>query len=237
MPTERYFSPEFVASRKKVVKELRERAESPLPEPQADWGLIWVLSGPKARSTTENDTQSWYGEHQETGQRFSTGVDLARKVTARRLNKDVAEITLDDIKNHGPKIYFNGLETENEQLKLFVDSPEQFEAMYNFPVSNITITESAAIKHTGHQFDDFSQDVPDNNKVVVVTDLYHLPRIERYIKKYSDKFDSDKTVLYPSQPQTLPVRSALAEIKKIRPYIEAGILPPDTGDDEEENPA
>ena len=227
---ENYHDPEWVESRHKVVGELREISEKELPKPEFDWGTIWVISGPEL---------NWEGDkinpgersagYNQTRKRWETGLKMAREVTALRLNKKLNEVSIDDIKKHGPTIYFNGTKAHNDNFKEFARPGGQLETEFDFPSSNVRISENIGIKHTDHQFEDFPKDMlVEGNKLVIVSDLYHIPRLTRYADKYPDKFLAKQTVFYPAEPLTVPVAPTLREARKIHTYIKGGILPPDS---------
>lgn len=226
-----YFDQEQVDSRHKIMAEYRELAKQAPPLPEKDWGVIWALTGPE--ETFAEGAKAHPGEeHKTTGynqtkRRFETALRVAREVTALRLGKEVEKVTSADIKEQGPIIYWGGKAAVNDWFKEFVRSGD-YGKTYDFPVENIKITDSRTIQHTGHQFEEFPQDlIPENSKVAIVTDLYHIPRVKRYMKKHQDKFPAGKSLVYPSQPSVLPKRATLQEIRKILLYSQQGILPPE----------
>jgi len=226
-----YFDPEYRASRKRVGQELREFAETQPPSPEPDWGVIWPLVGPELtfeeQAPTVTEEAKKTVAYNQTKQRFETAINLARQVTALRLGKPFVEVTIADISQAGPTVYWNGRVEHNENLAKIVASGD-LEKKYHFPVSKILITTSQRITNTKDQFEDFPDSIlPAQEKLVVVTDLYHLPRSKRYLQKYPNKFPPDRMVLYPSQPVSLPPKMALRELKNIFPYSKKGDLPPE----------
>lgn len=225
-----YHNADWVKSRHKIVDELREISEKELPKPESNWEVVWVFSGPELNweGNKVNPGERSVGYNQ-TRKRWETGLKVAREVTACRLNKKPEEVTMEEIKKSGPKIYYNGTKEGNDNFREFSKPGGQLEIELNFPSSNVVISENADIKHTGNQFEDFpSGMVLPGNKLVIVSDLYHLPRLKRYTEKYHDKFSQEQTVFYPAEPLTVPVAPTLEEIKKIFRYIKGGILPPDS---------
>lgn len=227
---ENYFDPKYLESRKKVVREFRELAKKEPPAPEKDWEVIWPLTGPE--DTFAKAAQAHPGEehktakgYNQTRRRFETALAVVREVTAARLRKPRDEVTLDDIKAHGPCIYWNGKAATNDYLRELIESGK-FEDEFHFPGSRIRITDARDIRHTGDQFEKFPQDLfPPEGKVAIVSDLYHLPRVKRTMRKYPDKFPIERSILYPSQPLTLPTKNALREAKNIYLYSKKGILP------------
>ncbi len=226
-----YFNQEYTDSRHKVVEEYRELAKQKLPIPEQDWSVIWALSGPETtleENAPPRPKESHKAVHYNmTKRRFETALQVARSVTARRCGKKIAEVTPEDIEKQGPVVYWNGSAAQNDYFKEFIKNGELMKN-YGFPGSKIQITESRDIEHTDHQFEDFPKSlISKDNKVVIVSDFEHWPRIKRYLIKHQDKFTAATSVFYPAQPSELPVKIALQEIRKIHPYTKQGILPKD----------
>lgn len=228
MPREGYHDPSYVKSRHKAINELKELAEN-APKPQTSWQIIWVLSGPEVdfegKSVKDEMTVPGYNQ---TKQRLETGMELVKQITALRLNKKPGEVTPEDIKQTGPKIYYNGTQEHNDFCRELALPGGLMQTAYNFPGENVIITANNKITNTNDQFDDLPANLAGNNQqIVLISDLYHLPRVKRYAKKNKDKFLKNQLVFYPSLPLKLPVGKTLRDIRNIHPYIKAGFLPPD----------
>jgi hypothetical protein len=226
-----YFAPDYRASRKRVVKEYRDLVETALPIPEKNWGVIWPLVGPELTFEEQAPTVSEEAKkivaYNQTKRRFETAIHIARQVTALRVGKGLDEVTVDDIEKAGPIVYWNGRKEHNDNLTRMMASGE-LEKNYHFPISKITITTNQEITNTKEQFDDFPNTIlPQGDKVIIVTDLYHLPRTRRYLDQHPDKFSQTRSILFPSQPVRLPPKMALREIKAIFPYSQKGDLPPE----------
>lgn len=226
---ENYFDPEWVKSRRGVVRELREYAEHGPPEPQANWDVLWVLSGPQL---DWDGVQITPGEqpanYNQTRKRWETGLQLARRVTALRLKKTPDEVTMEDLATNGPMIYYNSVAAGNDLFQEFVRPGGRLETEQHFPGSKVKITANREIKHTGHQFEDFPADlIQENRKVVIISDLYHLARVKRYVEKFYEKVPPENVVLYAAEPTSLPIKDTLGEIRKIYKYAQAGIVSPE----------
>ncbi len=227
-----YFKNDWQSSREKIVKEFRELIERGQPMPQEDWSLIWVFSGPEAtfedKPNIETNAITGTNYPNQTRERFETGIRIVRAVTALRLRKQEDQISSEDIKNAGPILYFNGRDEQNEYLRGMLATGEN-KILKEIPANNIVISTSTDIENTGHQFIDFTEHfphLPPEEKTILVSDLYHLPRIKRYAetKRYSLK--KDTLVLYPTKPYILPFDESLAEIQKILPYEKKGFIDP-----------
>lgn len=210
---------------KHIVLEMqnaREGKESSLT-PQKDWDLVWVLSGPEI--TLSPDEQETEGGNQ-TRERFATGLALLREVTALRLGKALEEVTGEDVQKYGPRLYYNGTKEHDLALRDWMNGTD-FEG-FKVPMESIELSDwPEDIRHTGDQFADFDKRfVPSaSGKLVVVTDLYHLPRTKRYFDK-GFPVPLKQTILYPSRPGILRVNRALSEVKKIPQYEKAGLFVP-----------
>jgi hypothetical protein len=218
-----------IAVKRAALGELKELAYNELPKPQENWNLIWVFSGPhgffqegtRVRKGVDGLIEDIGDETNEAVSRLNTGVEIAKQVTARRLNKKAEEITIDDIRISGPKIFYNEWDWQNDELrKLFNEG--NGEEQFSFPKNNLIIPDNTQVMHTGHQFEKFPEEVldviGDDGKFVLVSDLYHLPRIERYAWKRFPQDITNKMVLYPSQPLVGSTKLFVGELNKIISY-------------------
>jgi hypothetical protein len=228
MAHEGYFEAGYIESRQKVVEELREMAEKGPPAPEANWDVIWVFSGPELNFDGDMNTRETgrkIDNYNQTKQRWETALTVARQVTAVRLGKPVEQITRKNIAEHGPAVYFNGTQKHNECFRKYCESGGLVENEYDFPSSKIQITKQDGIVNTGDQFQDFPAElVPETGRLVLVSDLYHLPRVKRYAKKNEAKMPLDRLILYPAQPQKLPIRNTIEGIRSIYPYLKKGFI-------------
>lgn len=219
-PREGYFGEKWLNSRHWAASELRRYIEHGAPEPEADWNVIWIFSGPQedfdGQFVNPGERPANYNQ---TKKRWETGLDIARRVTALRLRKPPQEVTRDDFKKAGPLIYYNATDRGNKFFREFCKPGGRLETEFNFPSEKVKITDAAGIKHSGHQFEDFPLDLTGlNQKIVMVSDLYHYPRLKRYIEKFSDKIPLESALFYAAQPENIPIRDTLEEVKKIYPY-------------------
>lgn len=135
----------------------------------------------------------------------------------------MAELTLADIKNFSPDIYWNATDWGNDNLRERIK--EGLLDKYDFPSEKIIISPNLGIQHTGHQFEKIEEGViKDRRKIVIISDTYHLPRVKRYLNKKDSKITKENSILYTSQPKRVPIGKALSEIKKVPGYIKKGIL-------------
>lgn len=206
---------------RKVLQELKEFRDKLLPEPQADWDLIWVISG------AELFFEQGAGVRNETYDRMQTGFNLVKAVSAKRLGKELNEVTIADIKDFGPRLYFNGREEQNNDMRDLI-LKKSFE-QYDIPNENILIALIGSnILHTGHQFEKFPQAlIEGSRKIVIVSSVRHLPRVRRYVGLKTNPFKDvpkGKLVFYPALPMRFPLKDTLREIKVIPRYEQTGFL-------------
>jgi hypothetical protein len=187
-------------------------------EPREDWDLIWVLSGPEISIA---DAPFGKEETNITRDRLLTAFALSRRVAAVRCQKEVEELTNQDILKWAPDVFYNGIEEQNKDL-YSLSHGRGWEREYNFPATKIKISQESGIFNTADQFKTFPEELVYNNrKIALVTSLYHLPRVKRY---FASKYNAShlplkKVVLIPAEPRLLPTRLVLEEERKIKKYF------------------
>jgi uncharacterized SAM-binding protein YcdF (DUF218 family) len=223
--------------RREVLQDLKEFGRGEAPDPKEDWDLIWVMSGPdidiaedfeKDRKVLFNTTDKAAEKDvikkiNESRERFETGIKIAKEVAALRLGKKPEEITLDDLKDFSPDIYWNGGDWQNDNLRQRI--AEGFLSKYNFPAERVIVSPNLDINNTGDNFKQLEDSViADRRKIIIVSDTYHLPRINMFLHAPECKIKEEDTVFYQSEPRRVPVGKALGEIKKVPKYLAKGIL-------------
>lgn len=170
------------------------------PEPQKDWDIIWVLTGYDTSWDTGSDTR----------RRLEEGMRLAKKIS--RMNGGIL-----------PGVYISGYDEHNAHLRKW-RAEGLFENKYSFPKSNLIVGPLQNILHTGDQFKLFPQKfLKGNKRIAVVTDAYHIPRIERYVEKFFPA-ERERFVFYPALPITTNGAYIKKETKKIMKYAKKGII-------------
>ena len=244
-PQEEVPHPKDKEVRRKVLEDMKEIGRGENPEVEEDWDLIWVLSGPpidirenfadgtrealfpKGDRETKIASDDVTNKRNESRRRLETGIKVAKGVCALRLKKDIKDLTVDDVLQHSPAIYWNATDWSNDNMR-WAMGEGFFEKTYSFPREKIIVSPNLGIMNTGDQFRKFPEEfVEKNRKIVIISDIYHLPRAKRHLHKKGSKITEQNTVLYPSEPKSVPVGKALGEIKKVPKYIEKGILPPE----------
>jgi len=223
------------SQRREVLEKMKELAYSEAPEPKEDWDLVWVISGPpidikedfsdESKKVLFREGDKIAGrdiadKRNESRERMETGLKIVREVTAKRLGKKAEDVTADDILNNGPNIYWNATDWANDNIREAMEEGF-FEEKYKFPSKKIVVAPpDSGIEHTGHQFERFPEELAEaSRKIVLVSDIYHLPRVVRYLDVDYSKIPAEKVVVYPSEPRKVPVGKALGETKKIPSYI------------------
>lgn len=210
---------------RRVLGEMRQFRDEKLSSPTSNWDTIWVLSGVEMLDPNEKRD----GKVNETIQRLHVAIDLVRRVTAARLGRDAASITPRELYRYGPTLYFNGNLQQNKELADILQSSDVLvgnNVKKDLEGIKFRISSSQTINHTGHQFEDFPEDLAsESRKVAIVTNMYHLPRCMRYLFN-PELFElSTKVVPYPSDRNCVGTANAMRETKKIAKYIDEGILP------------
>jgi hypothetical protein len=215
-----------VASRNRYIAELREMLEEGSPVPEKDWNHIYVFSGPEI---TFEDPPHESGPYNQTQFRLETGIDIARQITALRLNKKYDDVTAEDIRMAGPTIHFDGYSGHNTYMRTVI-AEKRLGRDFGFPDEKFILPDEKSRQHTAHtgeQIAHFPDEIiADDGKFVIVSDLYHLPRIKRYLggKYDAKKIPTERVVFYYAAPARVPVRAALREARNIHPYHKRGFL-------------
>lgn len=200
--------------RHRILSEMKEIRNNPPPVVRADWDIVWVLSGPQI--TFEEGE----GDCNQTRNRLITGFNVAKKVAATRLDKSAEELTLEEIDEHAPPIYFNGFDEQNQNIRATAESG-MLEENYGFSGSKLLVAGSEGIIRTPDNFKLFQTDLLESiRKIVLVTDAYHLPRTRRISEtKIIDGEDNpvpgNKIIFYPSQPITFPFMAVRRDVGRI----------------------
>ena len=198
--------------RREVIKELRDIAENP-PKPASDWNVIWVLSGPE----TSIDEKGEDDRGNQTRERLEAGFGFQRDITALRLNKPVDQITEEEIRQHGPTIYFNGTNAHNADLREKLNSGVLTQE-FGIPVDRFIIAPDTDILYTEDQFKRFPDTLlPTTGKLAIVTDLYHIPRVRKIAERdmyKTGRMREEQVVIVPARIKLRAGRAA-GETKKI----------------------
>ena len=171
------------------------------PPIQKDCGIIWVLSGQDTGWEKGSDTR----------RRLEEGMRLAKKVA--RMNRGKL-----------PAVYISGWDEHNTNLKKW-RAEGLFEKIYGFPRRKMLIGPQERIIHTGDQFRLFPKKfLRGNKKIIVLTDLYHLPRARRHMARYFP-LQRDRFIFYPAAPVSISSAEVARQTRKIIEYAKRGFIP------------
>lgn len=154
-----------------------------------DIDAVWVFSGPgtffKQLDTGEPKWMAWMDRY-----RILYGIALVRKITAKRLSKKVAEVTVGDIGKHGPLFLYNGTPEENHSLRKALKSQ-----YLSLPEEKVFITDQVIeedgtkhpIRNTRDQIKSFPRKLlrppgPIQKRLAIISHAAHIPRILRYLE-------------------------------------------------------
>lgn len=175
---------------KQVLTEYGEYQNPPITE---DIDIVWPISG---RGNYSGQPTEYLLHNPEFASSELFRIDdrdqtnfaaqLVKQITALRLNKDIADITPEDIIGHGPVLLYNGTNVQNEQLKKAIDSssfPLPKEAVR---IEKLSETDDPKDANTRTQFERFPQElledlISSGHKIALVQARWHLPRIARTI--------------------------------------------------------
>ena len=225
--SERNYSEEEKLQRRDFIeylREIKEKVENKEFEPSVDWETIWVLSGPEHEFSEESAENAEDKSQNQTKERIEKGFDLLKQVTAMKAGKDISDLTKEDYEKFSPVFYFNGGEGRSIAFQKMVASG-YVEETYGIPASSIRISESDPdILHTGHQFEEYPDELLNKGKTIVVSSWCHTPRVQEYINALSDAHpdaDIQKNMLvYPANLDRLRIGRAIGEAKKVWDYFE-----------------
>ncbi len=166
--------------------------------------------------------------------RMRLGIEIAKEVAAKKLDKQMSNLTFEELKEYGPKILFNGGEYDNSLLKealdknIINDYPKENFYIFNLPKNQA---------NTGGQFKTLYKEHEDSNidlnntEIAIVTHAYHFPRVYRYFdnKPNFDFFYNHNTkpiiFLVDRKFETIGVDNELKqELSKLPSYIDKGFI-------------
>lgn len=208
-------------------------------EATADIDMVWVLAG---HGTYDSPATVPPYDPGVSYDRMSIdrGINLVYEVTALRTGKDIAEVTKDDIAEHGPMFYYNGESAEmpgvrylhNEALARAVEDPD-----FPLPPSKVVI-DYIDRGNTPAQMEGYAKfrdaqvaagETPAQ-KIAVVSLPTHLPRTGRYITHYGNSFQGDPTFVQVPVPfEGAQMTIIMGEARRILAYYPAGYLAAQNG--------
>lgn len=191
------------AIHKNFIAEIQNIYTTENPEIDKNIKYVWVLSSRYSYTKMPiiSDAQNIGAVDQEDGyNRMRLGIEIAKKVAAKKLDKQESNLTSEELQKYGPIILFNGGAYDNSLLKDALDKNE----IKDYPKENFyifTLPEGQA--NTGTQFKTLYQKHEDSNidlnnaEIAIVTHAYHFPRVYRY---FDNKPNFDFFVIHHTTP-------------------------------------
>lgn len=203
-----------------------------------DIDLVWAISAPGTVKDVANFPEGMRNNPYQ-GTKFNEGivnrsVEIVLEVTALRLGKEVEDVTKDDIKEHGPILFYNGESEANVQKGSFPLQNEHFKELveredFPVPLEKIVIGELEKANTPGQveQISELLTHFPKVRKIAAVCGIPHTVRVGRYIEHYSDRLpEGIEVASFPVHLNETDVESKLValEIGKAAIYAEKGDL-------------
>lgn len=231
------FDPANEAIRQNFISEIQNIYAIKNPEIDKNIKYVWVLSGRYSYTKVllSSEAQNIGAIDKEDGyNRMRLGIEIAREVAAKKLNKQASSLTYEELKEYGPIILFNGGAYDNSLLKETLVKNE----IKDYPKENFYIfTLPKNQTNTGGQFKTLYVEHEkgnidlNNSKIAIVTHAYHFPRVNRYFdnKPNFDFFFTHNTkpviFLVDREFKATGVDNELKqELSKLPNYIQKGFI-------------
>ncbi|MBI4096219.1 MAG: hypothetical protein HY425_00700 [Candidatus Levybacteria bacterium] len=184
---------EKTESRKWAKQVLEEYRDYENPSATADIDVVWAISGrgaynaeptPYLLSSPEFAKSDLFRE--DDRQQTDFAAQLVREITAIRLNKNVKDILMDDIKKSGPILFYNGTNLQNKQFRDAIESGSFPIPPNKIKIETLSETDDPKDANTLTQFQRFPKElleelIAKNQRMALVQARWHLPRIARTI--------------------------------------------------------
>lgn len=201
--------------------------------PETDF--VCVISGPGAYTTNlppyedkPDKYQHFTWSRNMDRARIKTGLALVRQITALRLNKSSSQVTLNDIKKHGPWFHYGATRWEVNHLKAVLSQPSLMmpqEKVFSYWEIEEVAGEKREIANTADQMSGlrFPEKVVPR-RIILVSHPPHLVRLLHILGKYASRIPQGAIVQpYPtSGPKhgreefsLMELRGTLAAIYKL----------------------
>ncbi|AAY61854.1 hypothetical protein RFEPED_1428 [Rickettsia felis str. Pedreira] len=198
---------------------------------------VWVLSARHSytKIPINSDAQNIGAADKEDGyNRMRLGIEIAREVAAKKLDKQISTLTSEELKKYEPIILFNGGAYDNSLLKEALDK----NIITDYPKENFYIfTLPEGQVNTGGQFKTLYKEHEHGNidlsnaEIAIVTHAYHFPRVNRY---FDNKPNFDFFFTHNTKPMIFLVdrkfeasgvdNELKQELIKLPSYIEKGFI-------------
>lgn len=185
--------PDSAENREWTKQVLKEYKDYQNPQVTPDIDIVWAISGRGAYSAKPTEyllkspefaTSDLFRE--DDRQQTDFAAQLVREITAARLSKDVENVTDEDVKTHGPILFYNATNYQNDQLREAVDSGTFAIPKDKVRIEKLSETDDPKDANSRTQFEKFPQElleglIANGHKIALVQARWHLPRIARTI--------------------------------------------------------
>ncbi|HJD56361.1 MAG TPA: hypothetical protein LFW21_07155 [Rickettsia endosymbiont of Pyrocoelia pectoralis] len=223
--------------RQNFISEIQNIYATENPEIDKNIKYVWVLSARHSYNKMPiiSHAQNIGAVDKEDGyNRMKLGIDIAREVAAKKLGKQVSNLSNEELRKYGPIILFNDGAEGNNLLQEDLDKNEikdyPKENFYIFALPENQANTRGQFKTLYKEHEDGNIDL-NNAEIVIVTHAYHFPRVQRY---FDDKPNFDFFYNHNTKPiiflvdrkfETVGVDNELKqELSKLPSYIEKGFV-------------
>lgn len=231
------FDPANEKIRKNFISEIQNIYTIENPEIDKNIKYVWVLSARYSytKIPINSDAQNIGAADKEDGyNRMRLGIEIAREVAAKKLDKQISSLTSEELQKYGLMILFNGGAYDNSLLKEALDK----NIITDYPKENFYIfTLPEGQVNTGGQFKTLYKEHENGNidlsnaEIAIITHAYHFPRVNRY---FDDKPNFDFFFTHNTKPIIFLVdrkfeasgvdNELKQELIKLPSYIEKGFV-------------
>ncbi|KJW03203.1 hypothetical protein REIP_1227 [Rickettsia endosymbiont of Ixodes pacificus] len=231
------FDPANEKIRKNFISEIQNIYATENPEIDKNIKYVWVLSARHSytKIPINSDTQNIGAADKEDGyNRMRLGIEIAREVAAKKLDKQISSLTYEELKKYRPMILFNGGAYDNSLLKealdknIITDYPKESFYIFTLPENQTNTGRQFKTLYKEHQNSNIDL---NNAEIAIVTHAYHFPRVNRY---FDNKPNFDFFFIHNTKPiiflvdrkfETMGVDNELKqELIKLPNYIEKGFI-------------
>ncbi|HJD59385.1 MAG TPA: hypothetical protein LFW20_01725 [Rickettsia endosymbiont of Omalisus fontisbellaquei] len=222
---------------KSFISEIQNIYVTENPEIDKNIKYVWVLSARHSynKMPINSDAQNIGAEDKEDGyNRVKLGIEIAKEVAAKRLDKQESSLTYEELQKYGPIILFNGGAYDNSLLKEALDKNEitdyPKESFYIFMLPENQTNTGGQFKTLYIEHEKGNIDL-NNAEIAIVTHAYHFPRVNRY---FDNKPDFDFFFNHNTKPIIFLVdrkfeapgiyNDLKQELLKLPNYIEKGFI-------------
>ena len=151
--------------------------------------------------------------------RIHMGIEVARAIVSKRLNKETYTLTPDEIRTHAPALVLNG--TTDQLVAMKKIALDAF-----FPIEKIEVLDCGApgVGNTKTQFEVMNSDerYNKNKKMTFITNAWHAPRVARTGDKNLKQGIDFDIIPVPLERVPYNIFSVRGEVRRIEIYSVKG---------------